>query len=857
MKKTIVVLVATLLVWNLSQAQNNGNKKYNEIIKDAKHQEGFIDTYEKDGALYLAVEPDMLNKDFLMKSDIAQGIGSSGLYGGTMLNIFEGSLVALEKHGKKIFLVKKPHRYVANKNTPEMNAVELTFGNSVLETAKIEATNEDSVMLIDAYDWFVSDLSGVSERVRAAVSGRRASLDKSRSYMESVKSYPRNTNITAMLTFNNSEDSAPRTVPDKRYIPVGIHYTLAALPEKPMKTRDADDRVGFFMTVHKDFSDDENPSFFNRYVNKWRLECTEETKDQELCEPKEPIVYYIDRTVPERYRKPLMDGVNAWGDAFEAAGFKNAIRADILPESVEPEDIRYATLRWNTSDQPGYGAIGPSVVDPRTGEIVDADILFEANMVQGFKSNWRNMIDPNTALKTMFGFGKKELQNLEKGGEFSNMAAEFSDQGMFLRSALVARGEIDSDEAVPDEFVNQALKWVTMHEVGHTLGLRHNFRSSVDTPLDKLYDKEWTEKNGVFSSVMEYPTPNIAPKGEEMGYFYNPGVGSYDRWAISYGYHRDSEKAAEIARQGAKEGHAYGTDEDAGGPGAVDPTVNVYDLSSDPLAWGKQRADLVKEMMPALPEIALSDNVEYQRVTDLFQNNLGQYARALSTGVKYIGGQYQYRDHVGDPDGRDPFVAVEHEKQQEALDFIIDYGFSEDAMVLPKEVYQKFGADRWAHWGNNITYGGRIDYPLHETVLRIQTTFMDQLLNPSRLSRIRDAEIKFGSEEMIGIPELMAEIRAAVWKEVESAPGRNISSNRRDLQRAHLDRMIKLLTNAPSNLPADARSTVRMQLNKLKQQIDNRLSPPVFDFDDYTLAHLEESQARINKALDAGLDLEN
>lgn len=869
-KTMLTLLIACLLIVQdavLAQDAKKGEEEdktdnYAEIIKDATHREGFIDTYQKDGELYLAVKPDMLNKNFLMKFEIAQGIGSSGLYGGTMLNIFEGSLVALEKHENKIFLVKKPHRYVAGDKSPEQNAVDLTYGSSVLETAKIEATNEDSVMLVNAYDWFVSDLSRVSQRVQYAVSTTpgqpgRASLDKGRSYLKSVKSFPQNTNITAMLTFQNNEQSAPRTVPDGRYIPVGIHYTLAELPEQPMATRVADDRVGFFMTVHKDFSDDNESDFFNRYVNKWRLECTEETAGDELCEPKKPIIYYIDHTVPERYREALMDGVNAWADAFEEAGFKDAIRAEMLPEDAEPEDIRYATLRWNTSDQPGYGAIGPSIVDPRTGEILDADILFEANMVLGFKNTWRNLVDPNTALQTMLGFGEQELKNLQQGAELSNMAAEFSDQGMFLRSALVSKGKINPDQPVPDEYVHEALKWVTMHEVGHTLGLRHNFRSSMDTPLERLHDKEWTKKNGVFSSVMEYPTPNIAPEGIENGYYYNPGVGSYDRWAVSYGYTPSSDRAADIARLGAQDGHAYGTDEDAGGPAAVDPTINVYDLSDDPLAWGRQRAELIRNMMPDLPEIALADNVEYHRVTDLFQNTLGQYARALATGVKYIGGQYQYRDHVGDPDGREPFEAVDRQKQREALDFLVEYGFSEKAMVLPREVYQKFGADRWSHWGNNITYGGRIDYPLHETVLQIQTSLLNQLLNSTRLSRIRDAEQKFGTDQVVGIPALMEELRVAIWQEVMSAPGRNITSNRRDLQRAHLDQMITLLTNAPSDLPADARSVVRRQLKELKTELDNRLTPPTYSFNDYTRAHLEESQARIDRALEAGLQLEN
>lgn len=864
MKKWIVICIGTLLLLPLNEAAAQKKEKedmFEELTRDATYREGFIDSYQKDGHLYLALKPEMLEKNFLMKYEIAEGIGSSGLYGGTMLNIFEAELVAFEKHDGKIFFVKKPHRYTADEGSAERNAVNLTFSSSVLETAKIEAINDDSVMLVDAYGWFVSDLSNISRRVKNAVSSKpdspgRVSFDKGKSYLGPVKAFPRNTNVTVKLTFKNAEEDAPRSVPDGRYIPVSIHYTLAQLPEQPMTPRYADDRVGFFMTVHKNFSDDEK-TFFKRYVNKWRLECKEPAEEGELCEVQDPIVYYIDRTVPEKYRKPMMEGVEAWADAYEAAGFKDAIRARMLPEDADPEDIRYPTLRWNTSDNPGYGAIGPSIVDPRTGETLDADILFEANMLLGFKSSWRNLVDPSTAVQAVLGVNKDELKTVQKGAEYSGFAAHFSDQGLFLKTALIARGKMSAGEPVPDSYVHEALKWVTMHEVGHTLGLRHNFRSSTDTPLDKLYDKSWTRQNGVFSSVMEYPTPNVAPPGQENGYFYNPGVGSYDRWAISYGYTPDAGKAEEIARKGAAQGHAYGTDEDARGPGAIDPTVNVYDLSADPLAWGKQRATLAKGLMPSLTDYVMEDNMPYYELTNAYQMLLRQYAIALSTGIKYIGGQYQYRDHMGDPNERGPFVAVEKTKQKEALDFIIEYGFDEHAFDIPREVYQKFGADRWSHWGNSNTFDGRIDYPLHETIVSIQTSLLNQLTHPFRLARIRDAETKYGDENVVGIPEMMEALTWSIWSEAWTSPGKNISTHRRGLQRAYLNRMIELLIDAPSRTPADARAVIRYRLGDLHDRIESRLAPPAFDFDGYTLPHLEEAKARIEKALEAGLQLEN
>lgn len=836
--------------------------KYEELTKDADKYEGYFDLYQKDDELYLSVDKDQLDELFLMNFELARGIGSAGLYGGSMLTIFEGLVVSLEKHEGKVMLVQHPHRYTAGGDETLEKALNLAYGSSVLETAKVEAFNADSSqMLVNVYDWFVGDLSGISQRLKYAVGENgqpgRVSFDKSRSHLEKVQAFPDNVNIQAKLTFNNAEGNAPRTVADGRYIPLSLFYTMVELPEEPMKPRMADDRAGYFMTVHKDFSK-ESDNFFKRYVNRWRLECDEGASEGELCSPKKPITYYIDRTVPEKYREAMMNGIEAWSDAFEDAGFKNAVQAKMLPDSVMAEDIRYPTLRWSTSDQPGYGAIGPSVVDPRTGEILDADILFEASMLLGDKDAYRNLVEPRSAIDEVFNVSEEELALMSRGVKTKSFYSEMNAQFDLIHSFLLANGQIEAGDPVPKEFVDQALKWVTMHEVGHTLGLRHNFRSSIDTPLDKLYDEEWGEEKGVFSSAMEYPSINLHPENKsEDSYYYNPGVGSYDRWVISYGYTPDAEKAEKIARQAAQPGHAYGTDEDARGAGAVDPHVNVFDLGSDPLAWGKERADLLSGLIPQIGEIKLEDNAPYYEATDLFQSYLYQYARVLTPAVKYIGGQHQYRDHVGDPDGRMPFEPVDYEEQKEALDMIVNYAFAADAMTLPQDMFQKMGADRWSHWGNSTTYGGRVDYPLHGTMLGIQSSLLEELLDPVRLSRIRDTEVKFGTENTVTIPELMSALTESIWSEVLTSPGQNIETNRRDLQRNHLNRMVKLITEAPDDMPADARSVARQQLKTLRNQLEARLSPPTYDFNDYTQAHLEESVSRIEAALQASFDIEN
>lgn len=834
-------------------AANGGRAdKFAELIGGAEAHAGLFTLYAKDDKLYLAVPKDRLDQDFLFEAKVARGVGAAGVYGGTMLNLFEGDVVALTQRGDRVYLLKRPHRFKAEEGTPQAAAVELSFTPSVLEASKIEATRGDT-LLIDIYDWVVGDLAGISSRLRSVAPGPsgqpgNVTFDRSRSYLDAVKAFPRNVNLRTTLTFRPSQPARVNAVSDGRYVSLGMHYTLAALPEVPMEPRLGDDRMGFFLTAHKDFTA-EDSSHFVRYVNRWRLERGESAGDG-LWYPVEPITYHLDRTIPEEYRRFFEEGVLAWNRAFEEAGWKDAVRVALLPDSADAEDIRYATLRWNTSDQTGYSAIGPSVVDPRTGEILDADMLFEAGMVLGFRNGWRNLVSPQQALELALGIAGSEAE-----GPFSShlhFADMFAAQGTLLRAALAARGELGPGDPVPMEYVGEAIRWVVMHEVGHTLGMQHNFRSSTETPLDRLHDRGWVSSRGLVASVMDYHAPNVAPEGQSQGYFYTPGTGTADGWKIAFAYTADAERAARLAREAGLPGHAYGND--ASGPAAMDPSVNVYDLSADPLAWSKERMRVIGGLWADLPRHVLTDNSRYADLTDAFRTLMGQYGQALAPAVKYIGGQYVYRTHRGDVNDRGPFVPVTRAAQQDALAHITETAFSERAFQIPPAVLRQFGANGWSHWGQSSSFGGRTDYPLHEEVLGLQRSLLGQLTHPLRLGRIRDAELKFGTEEVVTIPELFSRITRDVWSELYG-PRRDIPAMRRDLQRAHLDRMVELVVKPEARTPADARSVARMQLVELDRRLGARLSAGGAT-DDYTRAHLEEARARIRKALDARLEVE-
>ena len=827
-------------------------KDFGDVTEDAELLEGFFDVYKKPDQVLLAVPEDRLGEDFLMTFEIAQGIGTGWLIGGTMLN-WEGMLVSFERHGNKIYLMQKPVHYTESKRN-EQGFVNYSFSPSVLAAAEIQTIRDKGkAALIDVSKWFASDLAGIGDVLKQQLEKPGpAQLDGERSFIESVKVFPQNVNVRAKLTFRAGEPPDYDAVPDPRYISLSIYCVMAKLPEEPMQPRLADDRVGYFLTAHKDYSREEE-TFFERYVRRWRLEP--DKKRDGLYTPKKPIVFYIDPGIPAEYRPYIQAGVEEWNRAFEAAGFQNAIRADLLPREADAEDIRYSTIRWTATDVPSYGAIGPSVVDPRTGEVLDADVLFDASIVLWARDTWRTLVDPSRTIAGLFADTAPAAAPFGPQFESANFAEQMGVQMALVRMDLLQRGAITPQEPVPMEFVGEFLKFVTMHEVGHTLGLRHNFRGSVDTPMDKLNDRVWTGQNGLVNSVMEYPAPNIATGGQAGGHYYTTTVGTYDRWAIAYGYVPEAEKAAELARQVAQKGHLYGTDEDAGGPGALDPTVNVWDLGADPLAWSEQRTQLIRGLWGQLPQHVLLDDKPYYDLTDALTSLLISYAQALVPTVKYIGGQELNRDHVGDPNARRPFVAIPRLKQREAMDHIVAAGFSENSFAVPAAVQEQLGANRWSHWGSQNTILGRPDYPLHEIVLTIQGGLLMQLTNPIRFARIADGESKFGAANVLTIPDMMDALTKSIWSEVWSGQARNIPSMRRNLQRLYVDRMTDILLDPPPRMPADARALARAELRDLKGRLASALGAGTA-LDAYTRAHLTEVGERIDHALEAGLEVE-
>src|SRR5437016_1453551 len=486
-------------------------KPFAEVTKDARVQTGLFTVYLKRESAYLALKPDQLDRDYLMVTDLSQGIGELGIDGGSDVR---SDLIRFHRAGDHVELwVVNPYA-TATPNTPMARTVAYSFGNSVAQSFPIAAirdtTNE---VLVDLVPFLVSDWADLGAYFQflsqiTPMQGPGPMFDKERSSFQSLRVFPTNTEAEARLTFRTSRSLGMDMVPDYRWIPVGVHYSILELPATPMRPRYADDRVGYFVSAMKNFSRDTAESFFVRYVNRWRLE--KKDPSAAVSDPVKPVTYYLDRTIPLEWRPYVRDGILEWNRAFEEAGIRNAILVLDAPDDSlwSAEDARYSTVRWMANNAFTY-AIGPSDVDPRTGEILNADILVAASWIQAWQGEYRDYAGPH----------------------------------------------------------------------------------------------------GTSAAVMDSNPPAIALDRSKQGDYYSRTIGTYDRWAIKYGYAAvagatpDAERAGlrDIAAQASDPDHAYGTDEDAGFAAyGLDPTVTRYDQTSDPLAWAKDRATLVNRLFDSL-----------------------------------------------------------------------------------------------------------------------------------------------------------------------------------------------------------------------------------------------------------------
>jgi len=850
------------------EAKKGPFKPWDDALKDTEPVEGLLRLHRhRDRSLFLELKPDQLDHDFGLVVHFSRGVGDFDLQQG--LPLTNTQLIRFRRVGDQIWLYQMNHRFTADTGSPMRASLDGNTGNSVIASFKIESENAESKnLLVNITGFLLSDYADVGEAVKFYFKDRSPSLDKERSAVSSVMGFPRNVEVDADLTFRAPGAPAfgdAASLGDYRSIPVTLRYSFFALPDTMMAIREGDDRVGYFLDAVYDFSRDRQVSSFRTMINRWRLE--KKDPSAAVSEPVKPIVYYVDRSVPLEYRPFVKAGIEAWNRGFEAAGFKNAIVAMDPPDDStwSAEDLRYSTVRWTAGYRMGY-AIGPSQTDPRTGEILNADVLISATFPRGWLFEWQQMASPEAFRASVLRLARPSLPGLPgSAGRLcfyeEGLAQQLGAQHALLAGLGALPGTIDS---VPLSYVGEALKELVMHEVGHTLGLRHNFKGSSGTPNARLQDTDFTRKNGVSLSVMDYSPANIASDPKQQGDFYNHEVGSYDLWAIRYGYSvvpkakspaEERDALRKIASEAADPLHTYGTDEDNWlGPYAVDPLTSAWELGANPTQWGSDRIALARKVEPSLESRLIPDGNGYQRLRGATISLLFERAIALLPLTKEVGGLYFARDHKGDPSARTPFTPVPAERQRKAVEVIVANAFAEDAFGWSPELLNKLAPNRLSHWGTGGTgyTSTPVEFAANEYAASIQSILLGELLDQARLARMINNESRVPAGQSYTIAELFPTLTAAIWTEFgDGGKARNPTPIRRRLQREHLDQLGALLlpTRPGSWMVEDARSLARAEL----RQIDARLAQAdgASGLDRMTQAHIAESRASIARMLDA------
>ena len=873
-KSTIFVLTLIMgggLVPSAAHAQAPAapaqKSRFEMAIEGAKPVQGMLSLYYKDQALLADIQPGHLEKNYLLLVSIAKGISHNMVLGGMTWGGGGDDVIWLfRKSGEKILVVQRNVRYRANPGTPEGSAVKLAYSDSILYALPIISPTPTGGSLVDLTRIFFSDDQHIGQAI-----GPGFFFASDRSTISKVKGFEKNMEFEVAAVYSGG--SPIETVADSRGVQVTVHYSMSELPANGYRPRKADDRVGYFLTVLKDFSDKQDDQQFIRYINRWDLRKKDPSAS--LSPPEKRIEFYIEKTVPVHLRPIVRSGILEWNKAFEKLGFDNAIvvhdQADDDTDH-DPEDVRYNFFRWITAEA-GF-AMGPSRVNPLTGQILDADIIFDASFLQHWSTEWEYLGPPQTAafmggegtelahlrhanekLSQALNQTKPQASHFHLPGAECTLCTGMKQQMGFAGALLYARGETDANGKLPEAFVKQALKEVVMHEVGHTLGLRHNFKASTWKSLAEISDPAKAGEATV-GSVMDYTPTNIAPKGQPQGAYYTPTIGPYDYWAIEYGYKAlgdEDKELAKIASRASEPGLDFATDEDTRGTMDSDPASNRFDLGNDPNEFARRQMAIAQELMPEIVKKSVQDGQGYQRARQAFGMLLSEYWRTALFSARLPGGMYVSRDHKGDPNARAPFRMVETDKQRAAMKLLTETAFNPPP--VPTDVLNYLASTRWNHWGIRET--ARLDYPIHETILRVQSRILGQLMNMTTMTRLHDSELKAPADaDIYTLAEHIRLIVEGVFTEWKTPVKGEytvrkplIGSYRRNLQRVMVKELAFYVTSSFAGVPEDARTLARFHLKELEQQITATLANAEVKLDDYSKAHLIDCQERIKQAL--------
>ena len=737
-----------------------------DLVKDFSLFEGFFKAYQdpKTSDIYLVIEEKQLNKEFIYFAHVIDGVVASRRNKGSYL---DNGIFKIEKYFDTLRLSRINTSFTLNKNTALSRSSGANISDSVLSSLPIKATNEEETsFLVNVTNLFLSEdltpIKPVSRPSSEENSFRWGQISPAKSRIERVLNYPENTDFEVELVIESAPSSnyEEEDAVDPRNISIKMRYSFIGMPENNFEPRIADQSIGYFSEKITDLSTDDATPYLD-LIHKWDLQ--KKDPSLKISEPIKPIIFWLENTTPLKFRDYIKEGILAWNEAFLRAGIKNAIEVKIQPDDAKWDagDIRYNVLRWTSSPNPPFGGYGPSFVNPRTGEIIGADIMLE----------W------------VYATNRLTIEDIfsSSHGSMTCSVGNLMQEGNMM-------GYLTSTNEEDPEILKQSIIRLTLHEVGHTLGLNHNFKASFLHNSTDVHNKELTQKIGLTSSVMEYPAVNLAPKGVKQGDYYDTRTGPYDLWAIEFGYKpllTPEEREVLLSKSNLPE-HMFANDsEDMRSPGkGIDPRAMINDLSSEPIIYAQQRIQLVNETMSDLPSRLDGKAASWEEYRNALVILLRETARSLNTISRYIGGVYVNRSTPSQDFDDLPYQPVETEKQRMAMQILADNAFSMNAFPLNNELLNIVQIERR---GFDL-YGEHEDPQIHKAILNIQKRVLDQVLSPWVLYRVTDTNL-YGSQ--YDIYELFDDLTDSIFKDDLNL---NVTSVRKNLQTTYVRRLMQILS---------------------------------------------------------------
>ena len=762
--------------------EKDKGKSIADIVKGSRSIPGLFQIYQDtvSGTVRMVISESQLNKDFILFSHVMNGVTDAGYFKGSYRG---SSIFTIRKYFDKIEFVEENTRFYFDPSNAISKSAEANVSRSIMLSEKIEATDKgEKKYLIKCDALFLKETLGQVKPARFPNTPPTAfglgNLDASKTKVVSIKNYPENSDV--LVEFVYAQDAPMNggsgAVTDARNVSIQILQSFIKVPENDYKPRKDDPRVGFFGVEMNDMTGTDAIAFHD-FINRWHVK--KKDPGAALSEPVEPITWWIENTTPVQFRDVIRDAVLQWNIAFEKAGFKNAVVVKVQPDDAtwDAGDIRYNVLRWTSSPNPPFGGYGPSFVNPRTGQILGADVMLEyvffTNTVAAKK-----LYD-----FTSFGTGESDEQDPTKFCSFGHLMQEGN---LFGQAVMLADGASDADL---DGLKKEAMYYLIMHEVGHTMGLNHNMKASQLWSPEQLYNKDFVKGKALAGSVMDYPALNVTPDRSKQGHYHTTTLGPYDLWAIEFGY-KDFANQGEMDALLAKSSNPeliFGNDaDDMRAPGkAIDPRVNTGDMSNDQIKYSIDRINLVNDMLKKIKDRYTKTGESYQELRQSYFALTGQYAGAANTISRFIGGVYVDRAMAGQPGATKPFTPVSYADQKKAMAALNKYVFAADAFKAPNELYNYLAMQRR---GFNF-FAAPEDPKIHDRVLAFQRGVLAHILHQNTLQRLVDSQL-YGNT--YSLSEFMTELNNGIFSADLAG---NVNSFRQNLQVDYVKTLINISTS--------------------------------------------------------------